>query len=270
MEYSELDKNGVVKTMLVRSHLFKPLKQLLLTGENNLSWLLYGVKNEPKFYYSSTASSDNTADASESQNLIEIREDLLDMEEVVERVVTSASEQNKYIEMYNSLNPYFTPFDNVINDTGAIIQLEVKNDMNVIPNNDGNYKTEVISSDKLNTKRFAMMKYNTGLTRLEQVSTNKTAVNASVVNLTPPDKIMVNSIVTLPIPIILFSKVNLPGTNILERANLGYMQLNYWKFLNEKTKVKPIELATNQTKEEMELEEREKERLERGEQAGWN
>jgi hypothetical protein len=270
-EYSELDKNGVVKSMIIRSHLYKPLKQSLLAGENKLNWVIYGVKNIPKFYYVSSKD-DQDATPPADDRFIELTEDLNEMESAMENIITSASEQNKYNELYNTINPYFTPFNNVNANTNAndsfgeeksVIQLDVKNDMNVFIDNYGDYKTDVITKRNLGTKRFVSTKYTTGLTRLEQAPIGKNVMNADVVNMTPPDKMTVTSIVTLPTPVILFSKINLPGTNILERANLGGLQLNYWKFLNGKTKVKSIDIAINQSKEEMEQEEKEKERLER-------
>lgn len=260
-EYSELDKNGVVTSMIIRSHLYKPLKQSLLTGENRLPWLLFGVKNVPKFYY--TASKNNSDEPPPDPRFIETTNDLTSMESDMEEVMTSASERNKYIELYNVIDPYFTPFNNAIDEGNSIIQLDVKNEMNVVLDNYGNYKTDVISKRNLNTKRFVNMKYNTGLTRLDHASISKTVMNADVVNMTPADKMMVTSIVTLPTPVILFSKAYLPGTNILERANLGGLQMNYWKFLNEKTSVKTIELDTTQTSEEIASNEKERERLER-------
>ena len=263
-EYSELDKNGVVKSMIIRSHLYKPLKQTLLAGENKLPWLLFGVKNIPKFYFESTK--ENPDARPDDVRFIEIKTDLIEMQTEMEGIITSASERNKYIELYNALDSYFIPFNNVnesFDNENTIIQLEVKNDMNVIVDNYGDYETDVIMRRNLGINRFINMKYNTGLTRLDQSPIGKNTMNADVVSMTPSDKMTVTSILTLPTPVILFSKVNLPGTNILERANLSGMHLNYSKFLNKKTKVKTVELNVNQTKEEMMLEEKEKERLER-------
>jgi hypothetical protein len=195
-----------------------------------------------------------------------MKEDLIEMETAMESTITSASERNKYNELYNVLDSHFIPFNNVnesFDRENTIIQLEVKNDMNVAIDNYGDYETDVIMRRNLGVNRFINMKYNTGLTRLDQVPIGKNTMNADVVSMTPSDKMTVTSILTLPTPVILFSKVNLPGTNILERANLGGLHLNYSKFLNKKTKIKRVELDVNQTKEEIMLEEKEKERLER-------
>ena len=266
-EYSEFDKNGVVKSVLIRSHLYKPLKRALTMGENKLHWLLFGVKNTPKFYYLDNPGADySTTPIGTDPRFIEIMGDLTAMEEALEGVITSASEQNKYIEINNVMDPFCTPFNDATffaKDEEPMIHIEVKNDMTVVLNDDGNYKSETISKNVLNTKQFLTMKYNTGLTRLDHIPIGKKALTADVVDMTPPDKMAISSIITLPISFILFSKINLPGTNMLTRSNLNALHLNYWQILTKKTRVKTIQLALNQSKEEMDIEEKEKERLER-------
>ena len=165
-EYSEFDKNGVVKSVLIRSHLYKPLKRALTMGENKLHWLLFGVKNTPKFYYLDNPGADySTTPIGTDPRFIEIMGDLTAMEEALEGVITSASEQNKYIEINNVMDPFCTPFNDATffaKDEEPMIHIEVKNDMTVVLNDDGNYKSETISKNVLNTKQFLTMKYNTG------------------------------------------------------------------------------------------------------------
>jgi hypothetical protein len=55
--------------------------------------------------------------------------------------------------------------------------------------------------------------------------------------MTPNDNLSMNSVIFLPEPVIRFSKINLPGTNILEKANLNNAFFNYWQFLKKNTNV---------------------------------
>ena len=57
------------------------------------------------------------------------------------------------------------------------------------------------------------------------------------VNLGASDTMELKSIVSLPEPTIRFSNINLPATNILEKANLNTVFLNYWQLLKQKTNV---------------------------------
>jgi hypothetical protein len=55
--------------------------------------------------------------------------------------------------------------------------------------------------------------------------------------MTQPDVLSLKSFITLPEPAIKFSTVNLPGSSLIDKANLNLHFLNYWQFLKEKTKV---------------------------------
>ena len=54
----------------------------------------------------------------------------------------------------------------------------------------------------------------------------------------------IKSFITLPEPAIKFSKISLPGTSLLEKANLNTVFLNYWEFLKKKTNVNNIFVDT--------------------------
>jgi hypothetical protein len=60
------------------------------------------------------------------------------------------------------------------------------------------------------------------------------------VNLGAPDTMELKSIVSLPEPTIRFSNINLPGTSILEKANLNMVFLNYWQLLKQKTNINVV------------------------------
>ena len=55
--------------------------------------------------------------------------------------------------------------------------------------------------------------------------------------ITKNDVMSIKSFITLPEPVIRFSKINLPGSSILEKANLNMSFLNYWRLLKKNTTV---------------------------------
>jgi hypothetical protein len=75
------------------------------------------------------------------------------------------------------------------------------------------------------------------------------------VKITDNDLMAIKSIMTLPEPTIRFSKINLPGTDILSKANLNQIFLNYWELLKKKTKVTNIFIDS--FSKELELDENE-------------
>ena len=55
--------------------------------------------------------------------------------------------------------------------------------------------------------------------------------------MTPNDKITVKSILILPEPVMKFSMIDLPGTNIMTRVNLHHNYLSLFRLLKQKTEV---------------------------------
>jgi hypothetical protein len=243
-EYSEMDKNGVVTTSIIRSHLHKPLKEHLLTGEAPPQWVIFGALSEKK-----------VGDGFDA---------LTEIEETIQAVANGAGDQNKYVETYEQINANMTPFDEPVDsDKCVIIHLDAKNEIPVIANNDGDYHSNAIAFDEYASTRFLITKYNTGLTHLEHGPVNKMSLASNVVNMTPADRIPVVSLLTLPTPFILHSKVDLPGTDMVTRANLHATSLNFWQLLKKHTHVRTKQVTTTLSKEEQEEKEREHERMER-------
>ena len=52
-----------------------------------------------------------------------------------------------------------------------------------------------------------------------------------------PRSFVAKSFLTLPSSAVLFSKINLPSSNILTRCNLSFNFINYWKLLNRSTNI---------------------------------
>jgi hypothetical protein len=81
---------------------------------------------------------------------------------------------------------------------------------------------------------------NLGLTKLDATNFKGSRFESVRVQLTQPDELYLKSVITLPEPFIRFSQINLPGTNILNRANLNSIFVNYWELLKKNTNVNVI------------------------------
>ena len=55
--------------------------------------------------------------------------------------------------------------------------------------------------------------------------------------LTNPDKMSIKSLLVLPEPVVFYSRIDLPGSNILERSQLSHVSLNYFQLLNQKREI---------------------------------
>ena len=253
-QFSTFDEYGNVSGSIVYKPDYKPLFQFFNNFNKNLLWILPVVKNMKKTYVDNSLLTED--EFSDIVNL-NLNDDLENIRMLVENYKTNTlpNEQNKYSSLYKELNPYFTPFD-YINDeqiSESMIEKMTQSDINVIIDNLGDFYSSVFRNNLLNTQRFVIQKYNLGLTKLEATNFKGSRFDSVRVKLTPSDELYLKSVITLPEPFIRFSQINLPGTNILNRANLNSIFINYWQVLKKNTNVEVI--SVNKTNDNIDYNE---------------
>ena len=247
-DFSELDEHNNVLGMMRSNALWKPLAHDIQQFKSLLYWIVPVAKNIRKVYDISAKEETEYPDII----TLTIDDDISEIIDKLDRYKSNDTqgEQNKYVHLISELNPYFTPFNEVNPETvnDIIIEKPVLNDLNIIIDNLGEFYSSIAENDVIKTKRFVIQKYNLGVSRLQSTQLTGSKMIAHRVNITQPDLLSLKSIVTLPEPVIRFSTINLPGTNILDRANLNNTFINYWQILKKATTMNNI-LVDNLDKE---------------------
>ena len=233
--FSTFDQYGVVEFGIVKESTYKPLTQYFKNFKQNLLWILPVVKNIKKIYTNEIGDEDENNDVI----YLDINDDISKIKGLLDnyRANDMPIEQNKYSLLYGDLNSYFTPF-NLINEetTGdLLIERNVESDLNVIIDNLEDMYSSVFTNNNVRSRRFIIQKYNMGLTRLDATEVTNSRLITTRVKMTNPDTMSIRSFVTLPESVLRFSKINLPGTSLLDRANLNQIFVEYWQFLKKKT-----------------------------------
>jgi hypothetical protein len=236
--FSVFDENGNIISKKYKTADWKPLKKYYNEFDNPLYWLIPVVKNIKKIYVDEVAN-----DVNDSEDVIkyEIMEDILDINNIIKN--SSKTEENRYSNLYLELNNTMTPFEyNNYEDLSDIIkQVEVGSNMNVITENFDDFTSTFISNDIQKPVRFGMQQYTTGTTKLLTSSvTSSSKMIPERVELTPADVLEIKSFITLPEEYNRFSRIHLPGTNILDKSIVSKYFLNYSKILNNKSNVQNI------------------------------
>jgi hypothetical protein len=241
-KFSVTDEYGNVTGSLVKDASWKPLAHDLKDMKTLLYWLLPVAKNIRKVYDISTKEDIDYPDVVP----LSISDNVEEMSNIIKNFKSNVvpDEQNRYVTLINDLNPYFTPFNDVNpEDLADIInETEVVSDLNVIIDNLGDFYSSVVENDVVKTKRFVIERYNLGLTRLNATQLTGNKMVAQRVRLTQPDTLSLKSFITLPEPALKFSHINLPGTNIMEKANLNNTFLSYWKLLKDKARINNVQV----------------------------
>ena len=244
--FSLFDENENIISKKYKTADWKPLKKYYTEFDTPLYWLIPVVKNIKKIYVDELA-----GDVNESEDIhkYEMMEDILNINTIVKNSLKS--EQNRYSNLYLELNNVLTPFEynNYENLTDVIKQVEVGTNMNVITENFDDFTSTFISNDVQKPIRFGLQQYTTGTTKLLTSSvTSSSKMIPEVVELAPADVLEIKSFITLPEEYIRFSRINLPGTNILDKSVVSKNFINYSKILNNKTTVQTIYVDNINTK----------------------
>ena len=240
---SVFDKNKNITSIRVKDANYKPLAEYLNTFKNKLYWILLVSKNIKKIY----DTNDNIDQELFENTDVSILHTIESVEEIKElfnnyKSNTSNDLQNKYTELYTSLNSTMTPFlsINPEKNKDIIYEHEVADNMNVIIDNLGDMYSSISSNSRIYSTRFVLQKYNTGLTKLDAVNLKGSNMISRRVNLTNNDIMSIHSVLTLPEPTVRFSQINLPTSNILVKSNLNLYFLNYWELLKKNTPINKI------------------------------
>ena len=232
--FSTFDEYGNVDSAIVNSSDYKPLINWFNKFNINLYWILPVVKNIKKVYNIENIDEENNDVVN-----IDITHDIKNMIELVNKYRSNdlPFDSNNYALLYSELAKYFTPFYLVDdeNSNSILIEKQVMSNINTIIDNLEDMYSSVFSNNMIRNKKFVITKYNLGETKLNTTASSNSKLVTIRVPITNNDIMSIKSILTLPEPTIRFSKINLPGTSILDRANLNDFFLNYWEFLKNKT-----------------------------------
>ena len=237
--FSDFDQYGNVDGVFVKEAHYKPLGKWLQKFNLNLYWILPVVRNIKKVY-----NVDNIDEENNDIINLELDKDLKEMNEIIQNYESNdlPVESNKYAALYSDLTKYFIPFYYVDPEgsNDIIYEKNVKSNLNVLIENLEDFYSSVFSNNMIRNRRFVISKYALASTKLEATDITSSKMTTVRVNITPNDFLSIRSITTLPEPTIRFSKINLPGTDMMTKANLNKIFLNYWELLKKKTNVADV------------------------------
>jgi hypothetical protein len=241
-QFSSFDKNGNIERSLVFEANYKPIWNYFNTFNINLYWLLPVVKNIKKLYADTGA--ERPYEMNNSVIDSELTENLEKMSAIIQdyRSNSYPTEQNKYAHLNAELNPFFTPFELINNEnaTDIIINKTVESNITAIVDNLDDMYSTIVANGNIRNRRFVIQKYNLGPTKLDTIEQTGSRLITTRVKMANSDTMSIKSFLTLPEPTIRYSRINLPNTSLLDKANLNRVSLNYWQLLNKKTPINNV------------------------------
>ena len=232
--YSIFDKNGIITGMKQNGANHKPLIEHIEKIDQKLKWILPVVsagQYSRKLYWDEFGI-DNTGFGRENfDEAMQAEQSKIDQSYYKN---AQSAFQNKYVEFLKDI--YSPPFR--ASDVGGV---NVETDIEAIVEG-----APVIQGQEqsLRSKRWFVQPYNTGYTYLHE-EIPKTFVRKPA---TQNDKLPeVNGFMVLPEPVVRFSRVDLPTTDIMTRASLNQNYFALWRALRTSTRVKEKSVSATAT-----------------------
>jgi hypothetical protein len=237
--YSNFDEYDNIQDMKIKGPNYKPMTEYFEKLNKTLYWILPVAEINPSMFYSFIESKDG-----DLQNNLETMERIRSDYENNEN-----NSDNRFYSYMKQMDDNTTFIQNKpFNPNDPVVQKQVGTDMLAVFNNPhagDDFNTSTIFETNINRVRFYTEKYLTGFTKLESINAGSNPRSKEIYvrePLTDSNTMNIRSFLTLPEPTIRFSKINLPNTSIMERANLALHFLNYWQALKRFTNVKDVKV----------------------------
>jgi len=219
-EYSLVDSNENVYDVKTVGAFYKPLIGHIEKMDVNLRWLVPVITNRRKLY--DVGVSIETADTVFNKLDPELRS--------IERIQKKNSDL-PYVIAQNQLSVFFNPVELPLKQDNCLSSMQVLANLDAIVDNLENFYSNIYNSAGVVRQQYVIQRYNLGETHMKEslLKSGKTIYTRS--QMTPNDKMCLKSILMLPYPVVRFSKIDLPTTNILDKATLHQNYFLLFKLL---------------------------------------
>jgi len=239
-QYSIFDENGEVKNFnRNNAQLHKPIIKTIQEQSTKISWILPVVGLKKKVYVS-LEEKDNIHETDiETFVIDEVLKEESNIKQNMYFNDRAVSDESKYYKLYQQLADYMEPFKDPLDHPCYLNKSAVKTNLESIVDNYDDFNSSVICEDELIKRRYVIQKYDMGLNRrrLQRQGDNDII---ETIPMTAPDTMYIKSMIVLPAPVVHWSRVHMPETSILEKANLHQFSLVIFRMLNKNKDIAPF------------------------------
>lgn len=222
-EFSKIDEYGNIESPLILGLKDKPLVNKIQKFSSNLRWIV-PVVSLNKTLFSDEMEEETTQDiADEPIQKETLVTNLIDNLKEIEKVQTEYFKNTNnegtmatYPRLIKFTDKYTLPYsNNEITPTKTINVSQVETDIEAIIDNLQEFKTIVYKKSTINLHKYVIQKYNLG-SSMNWIEGKK---QPKKTQLTANETMHIKSLLMMPEEMSRFSKIDLPGTNILTRSD---------------------------------------------------
>jgi hypothetical protein len=249
-EFSHFDENGNVKNNRFLGKDYKPLVERIKKLDQKLKWIVPVVTLRKKIY--SIVPNDTYQDVEQLSMGDVLMEDQRTQEEYQQNQMR-IGEITPYVHYNQITNPSFTPMDPPADGSSFLTSNQSVNaSLEGIVNNLEDFYSTVSFITEENEgyarKQYVIQKYELGSQHLGS-SVSKGGKKVFVREpMTPNDEMTIRSLITLPLPVLHFSKVNLPMSSILTKTQYSQHFLQMDRVFHKKLDITTQNVSLRENK----------------------
>lgn len=256
--YSTFDSRGTAYKSARKGSVYKPMAEKLSKLSQSIAWITPIVQNKRRLFKSLDAETEEGLDAPNDAVVGDMLEHVRHIRKINTEYKSRDVAVNSRLDTYlrNMWNE-FSGYDNELDEPKDVIYKSFVNaNMDVVIDNLENIYSSVRNNREYMARKYVVARYNLGLKKLTKIETlnrkfiyeEEPIIDADVVNL--------RGIIVAPKSFITYSRVSLPMTNMLMRAQLhksASPYMNMWSILRQSDVVDRV-IIDNENIEDYELE----------------
>ena len=236
-KFSKFDSNQNIYDIKQNGINYKPLIDRIQNIDTQFKWLIPVVANKKQICGASDAIETDDVILNKSDN------DLIQLENLQDSYFRNKNTDQTLT--YKSLNvdtsTILTPFSKPDNTSMYLETKNVLTNIDAIVDNLGEFKSTVFGdkNSPLSTKQYLIQRYSLGLSNIERLDLNAGKTVYLRKPMTSNDNMTIKSLIMMPEPIIRFSTINLPSTNILHKSTLHENYVSIFRLLKKNSEIIP-------------------------------
>ena len=233
--FSKFDENDNIYDFKTYGAYYKPLIERIYKIDARLQWLVPVVSMRKKIY-------DINEELEIDDVIIEkTSRDIREIEQLQKEYYTSGSSNRTmdYSALNNRIANIMLPIDYPLDKKDKLVTKQVLCNIDSIVDNLDDFKSTIHNASGIAKRKYIIQHYNLGLTKMEQRIMKSGKKQFTRVPMSQNDNITIKSLIMMPASVMRYSKIELPGSNIMEKSAIHHYPLLLYKLLNKKTDIIP-------------------------------
>ena len=233
--FSKFDENDNIYDFKTYGAFYKPLIERIKKVDTRLQWLIPVVSMRKKIY-------DINDDADLEINDVSIERtsrDIRQIERLQKEYYEAGSKTLDYASLNNRIANIMLPIDAPFDKKDKLLSTQVMCNIDSIVDNLDDFKSTIHNVSGIAKRKYIIQHYGLGLTKMEQRLLKSGKKQYARVPMTPNDDITLKSLIMLPSSVMRYSKIELPGSTLMEKAAMHQLPFLLYKLLHKKTDIIP-------------------------------